>query len=342
MTPLGCSGDLCDGLFRSGKTAVVYTRVSTQAQADSAVSTKTQIEVCTKWCEQNGVEIIAIYKDEGVSGTTTNRDAFADALGRIIAAKPHYLVVYDSSRLTRGGSEELDYLKQVLSLTRCEVIYAGYGGMSGNSASAVYMDEFKASSDKLFITEQKKRTQDSISRRIAEGKHVSRSPGFVFEDDIPLMPAGRVQTENRPRIKVRDGKTVSTVTEATVVRSFEQFLYLVDRGASVEVIAALWGVSRYALYDALRGITYCKREKIELPDRSAIYREHLKAAKEKGIFDEVLLGHARDEVRIRKVAERSKSRKSKTDSMVGTLDGGNTTKSAFSRAKTDVEKGVYE
>ena len=102
--------------IRKGRTAVIYARVSTKGQADAGTSIETQLRVCRKWCEHEGVEIIAEFHDDGVSGTTTDRDAFSSMFGAIISKKPFYLVVYDSDRLTREGPGELDNLKAILGL----------------------------------------------------------------------------------------------------------------------------------------------------------------------------------------------------------------------------------
>ena len=50
------------------------------------------------------------------------------------------------------------------------------------------MDAYKTTSDSLMVKESTNKTRQSVNRLIEEGVHVSRSAGFVFEEDIPLMP----------------------------------------------------------------------------------------------------------------------------------------------------------
>ena len=243
-----------DDILRQGKSAVIYARVSTKGQAESGVSIDTQLKTCRSWCRQNGVEIVGEFHDDGISGTTNDRDDFGQLIGAVVSKQPHYLVVYDSSRLTRKGPDELNRLKAVLDMYRCEAIYAGYGGLSGSSEAALHLDTYKSATDSLFVKEQTRKTRDSVDKNIAEGRHVSRSVGFAFSDDIPLMPDGRILKEPREREK-RDpeGRIVKTVTPATVVKSVSDFFALVDRGASVEVIAEMWGIERHTLSNAVRG-----------------------------------------------------------------------------------------
>ncbi len=327
-----------EDILKQGKTAVIYARVSTKGQADSGVSIETQLKTCRSWCKQNGVEVVGEYHDDGVSGTTNDRDDFGMLIGAVVSKQPHYLVVYDSSRLTRKGPDELNRLKAVLDMYRCEAIYAGYGGLSGNSEAALHLDTYKSATDSLFVKEQTKKTRDSVDRNIAEGKHVSRAVTFAFSDDIPLMPDGRILNEPREREKKdSDGRIVKTYTPATVVKSVSDFFALVDRGASIEVIAEMWGVERHALSDAVKGKTFCRREKCELPKRVDEYRERLKKAKLTGSEDLVLLEQYRKTIRSRKTKEREKCRRKRVERRV---DGEQGSISSENPSDCDGKKGV--
>ena len=295
--------------LREGRKAIIYARVSTKGQADTGVPIGTQLKVCRDWCTSNSVIIAGEYHDDGVSGTTTDRPAFESMMGAIIAKQPHYLVVYDSSRLTRGGNDELNRLKSVLEMFRCEVIYAGIGGLSGSSQAAMYMDAYKATSDSLFVMEQKKKTQESIDRAIAEGRHVSRPVVFAFEEDVPSMPKGRILEEPREHER-RDaeGKVYKVTTPATIVKPTAEFFMLVDRGASIEVIAEMWGIDRRVLTDAVKGTRRCSRETFEIPNRYDEYKERYAKAKERGVSDESVFESYRRGIRERRAKEREQRR----------------------------------
>ena len=323
--------------IRKGRTAVIYARVSTKGQADAGTSIETQLRVCRKWCEHEGVEIIAEFHDDGVSGTTTDRDAFSSMFGAIISKKPFYLVVYDSDRLTREGPGELDNLKAILEQLRVETIYAGMGGLSANSTAAKVMDTYKSASDSLFVPLQQKKSQESVDRLIGEGKHVSRSAGFVFEEDIPLMPKGRILPEDREREKKDlEGKIIRTVTKATVIASEKDFFALVDRGASIEVIAEMWGIGRHCLTEAVKGKTRCRKESCPIPDRYPEYVKRLEAAKASGICDPVFEPY-RKAIRARAMKERAQCRAKATERRV---DGNKGSESSVIPRFDDGKKGV--
>lgn len=81
-----------------------------------------------------------------------------------------------------------------------------------------------------------------------------------------------------------------------------------DRGASIEVIAEMWGLERHTISNAVRGRSFCQRETCDLPDRSGEYRARLKAAKDSGSVDTVLLEQYRSNIRQRKAKERAQCR----------------------------------
>ncbi len=303
--------------LNEGKKAVVYARVSTKGQADSGASIDTQLKVCRRWCVNEGVIIVGEFHDDGVSGTTTDRDEFASLIGAVVSKEPDFLVVYDSSRITREGSDKYEKLKSVLGSLRCTVVYAGLGGLSADSQAARYMDTFKTASDSLMVKESTKKTRESVNRLINEGTHVSRATGFAFSEDIDSMPKGRVLFEPREREKKdAEGRIVKSITKATVVRSENDFFALVDRGASIEVIAEMWGIGRHCLTEAVKGKSHCRKESCPIPNRYPEYVRRLEAAKASGYSDPLFEPYRRS-IRARAAKEREQCRKAMESRVAG-------------------------
>ncbi|WP_400146098.1 recombinase family protein [Candidatus Methanarcanum hacksteinii] len=325
--------------LNEGKRAVIYARVSTKGQADSGVSIETQLKVCRQWCQAEGVEVVGEFHDDGISGTTTNRDEFAAMIATIISQDPDFLVVYDTSRITREGNDKYNKLVQALEGFKCGVVYPGMGGITADSQAARFVVPFKTTTDSILVKESTSKTRESVNRLIEEGVHVSRSAGFVFEEDIPLMPKGRVLLEDRVREKKDpDGAVVRTVTKATVIASEKDFFALVDRGASIEVIAEMWGLGRHCLTDAVKGKSRCVREKCPIPDRYPEYVRRLKAAKDAGICDPVFEPY-RKTVRARASKERAQCRAKATERRA---DGNKGSESLGKAVGDDGKKGVVQ
>ena len=101
---------------------------------------------------------------------------------------------------------------------------------------------------------------------------------------------------------------VRTITKTTVIRSEKAFFDLVDRGASIEVIAEMWGLGRHCLTKAVKGKSRCMKERCPIPDRYPEYVRRLKAAKEAGVYDSLLEPY-RTKIRERAKKERDQCRK---------------------------------
>ena len=74
--------------------AVVYGRVSTVRQADEGLPVESQIEQCLAKAASLDAEVIAIFKDEGISGRTAKRPAFQQAIALCSDQSIDYFIVW--------------------------------------------------------------------------------------------------------------------------------------------------------------------------------------------------------------------------------------------------------
>lgn len=325
--------------FREGRTAVIYARVSTKGQADSGASIETQLNICRKWCEHEGVTVVGEYHDDGVSGTTTDRDAFSSMFAAVYTKKPYYLVVYDSGRLTREGPAELETIKEIFMKLRVEIVYAGMGGIYASSMAATVADTYQSAADSLFVPQQKKKSRETTERLIASGKHVSQPVKFAFREDIPLMPTGRIREKDiEADVKDRDGRIRRVLRKATVVVSENDFFALVDRGATVDLLAEMWGVDRRIIMRAVKGEHNCKKEGCPLNSRFDEYERRRKLAFEKGMNDPFFEPY-RESLRFKRAEHKRELRENRTSS---SLDVHKCPDTAEKPADSDVHKGVGE
>ena len=87
--------------------AVIYTRVSTELQPQSALNS--QEEVSREFAELNGIEVVQVFSDRGISGTTAQRPQFQDMI-KYVANKDNAIqtvIVYKPDRFFRN--EQLLY-----------------------------------------------------------------------------------------------------------------------------------------------------------------------------------------------------------------------------------------
>ncbi len=105
--------------------AAAYIRRSTDRQDTSLAD---QLHAITQYAEKHGFEIVDIYKDDAISGTSANgRLAFQSMIGIVekCSGKPPFqaILTWDVRRFSRGNIDEAGYFRHVLSQKGVEVIY---------------------------------------------------------------------------------------------------------------------------------------------------------------------------------------------------------------------------
>lgn len=91
----------------TGKTAVGYVRVSTERQASEGVSLEAQEARIRAWAAAQGLELVAVHVDAGLSGgRADNRPGLQAALADVTRRRG-VLVVYSLSRMARSTKDTL-------------------------------------------------------------------------------------------------------------------------------------------------------------------------------------------------------------------------------------------
>lgn len=271
-------------------TAYIYARVSTEEQAQFGHSIDTQLEAGKKWCEDNNIAVIEIFKDEGCSGTTVNRPAFRQMLGGIEFDRPTFIVVYDPSRLTRN--QDMPYVDSHTKATNTQVYFLAQG-VTANSTAGRYVTALNGVADQQYVEDLHTKTKEGVHDAIDNGKHVGKPVVFAFFEDVPGMPKGRIiyqpytaKRVTRANKKLGREKKVELVTvQPTVIKSEKELFELADKGASIEVIALHWKVPRKTLSDVMDGGSVAEYETIIIPNRKDRYKEIFNKAKKEHRVD---------------------------------------------------------
>ncbi len=86
--------------------AVIYSRVSTEEQANEGKSIEVQIDICRKWAEENKYSIVGVYPEPGKSATILKgREALQEAIAQCQDEKIDAFLVMDTDRLARNPSD---------------------------------------------------------------------------------------------------------------------------------------------------------------------------------------------------------------------------------------------
>lgn len=94
--------------------AVIYTRVSTEEQAENGTSLETQELGCLRKAAQIGAQVIGIHKDEGISGAFyMSRPGMLAALADVEAGRAEILIVASLSRFSRDVEHQQGLKKRI-------------------------------------------------------------------------------------------------------------------------------------------------------------------------------------------------------------------------------------
>ena len=89
--------------------AVCYIRVSTQEQANTGVSLAAQEERLRAYCTMQGLEVVAVVREEGVSGSKPlgSRPGGAEVLRMVARREVAHVVALKLDRLFRNAADAL-------------------------------------------------------------------------------------------------------------------------------------------------------------------------------------------------------------------------------------------
>lgn len=90
--------------------AALYLRVSSQGQADREIPIAGQETACREYCGRNDMEVVAVYRDEGISGRTDQRPGFQQMVADASQGRFDAIVVWEVSRLSRVAEHALAYV----------------------------------------------------------------------------------------------------------------------------------------------------------------------------------------------------------------------------------------
>lgn len=206
--------------------AAIYTRVSTQEQAESGTSLETQRQRCRNYIESRGWQLVREFQDAGVSGAKEigDRPAFSNLMTACQGGGVDVVVV---TKLDRFSRSILHALQAFAELEHCKVIVEctdepNEPGLIRNIKLAVAEDERKR-----------------IAERMTLGKRAIAAKGYWTGG---VLPYG---FRSEPVPNTKHSRLVVNETEAEVLRFAASLL--------------LAGESTTAATDALNGLGHRPR-----------------------------------------------------------------------------------
>lgn len=202
----------------SDREAIGYVRVSTTGQAEEGVSLDAQREAIRAYCSLQGLRLLAIEADEGVSGSRmANRPALNRALDAV-CERGAVLVTYSLSRLARNTRETLATAERLENAGADLASLSERIDTSGACGRMTFrMLAVLAEFERDQVSE---RTRAALAHKRDQGEKLGgRVPfGYTTEDrggTLVLVPVESEQTTIREAAAMRaEGKSLRTIAAA--------------------------------------------------------------------------------------------------------------------------------
>ena len=166
------------------KTAIGYVRVSTQEQVTEGVSLDVQRDRLTAYCKFNGIKLIDIKSDEGISGGTLDRPGLREALGLLRRGRANTLIVVKLDRLSRSLRDVCTLVEDYFGNERYHLL--SLCGMVNTHSAAGRMVLMNLANYAQFEREMiSERTRDALRHLKSQGVRLGPAPyGYALSDNV--------------------------------------------------------------------------------------------------------------------------------------------------------------
>lgn len=270
---------------------LIYSRVSTDEQAEKGRSIDDQVKICSKYAKDNRIQVVGIYKDPGKSATNMNRPGLQDLLIRCkeddsIGA----VLVQDTDRLARNTMDHLG-IKATLKKCAVQVISVSQPGLSGDAPENDLIDTIMASVNAFQSQITGRKTAKTLQEKVKEGWWPGYSPLGYKNEKIDGKNVIVLDNERAPYCeKLFTMFLAGTVPVETIADKLYQEGFRSRCGGLVH---------RSTLYEMLKNPFYTGR----MVWKDQIYQGNHPAIISEEIFDhcqEIMEMHNKNAVRTRK------------------------------------------
>ena len=189
--------------------AALYARVSTVKQAERQLSIPDQIKQMRGWCQREGHEVVAEFKDEGASATDDRRPEFQRMMAQAYAKPPAFdaIIVHSLSRFFR---DHLELGLHDKNLRKNRVRLISITQLTDDDANGEMIRTINAVFDGYQSKETAKHTLRSMLENARQGYHNGSKPPFGFSAKTVHLP-GRKDAKKVLEIDLEEAEVVRTI-----------------------------------------------------------------------------------------------------------------------------------
>jgi site-specific DNA recombinase len=159
--------------------AVIYTRVSTEEQAQAGTSLDSQCAACIQFCQHHGFTVLRTFVEKGESAKTADRPALKQLLEycRESRGRVHHVVVHKLDRFARNT---LDHAALKTVFSRLDITLKSVTEPIDNTPPGRFMESIFAAFAQLDNDVRAERTTSGMKHRLLSGQWTFPPPlGYV-------------------------------------------------------------------------------------------------------------------------------------------------------------------
>ncbi len=163
----------------------IYLRLSKEDDnKEESNSIGSQREILTNYIIENHLTLIKEYVDDGITGTTFNRNGFNQMIRDIIAGKINMVLVKDLSRLGRDHIEFGTYVERFFPEHRVRLVALGDMYDSDNlEKNNTTMILFKSMYNEMYVKDISDKIKMSVSNKRKMGQFLGATAPFGYQKD---------------------------------------------------------------------------------------------------------------------------------------------------------------
>lgn len=165
---------------KNGSTAIAYLRKSTDSKQENSLSV--QLDGITKFAEANGIAILGVFSDAGVSGTAQLSECVGlqAAIKAVSDTGSKYLLAHRQDRVSRTN-ERFYLVKAQLAAIQAELCITDDGKLPNQyDEYAILKEAFTNIQSQMTVVLLRKRTSEALKYRRANNKKYTRISPYGY------------------------------------------------------------------------------------------------------------------------------------------------------------------
>lgn len=177
--------------------ALILARYSTDNQSPDTI--EVQVTKCREWCENQGLPVLGVFADEGVSGMKETRPEYERMMAQLRRGLGDTVVIYDQSRMFRRLTYWFSFREEIAALGASVVaVTQPTIGKDLRDPTNFLAEGSMALLNEMWALQSRQKTIDALRHKAKTGQHTGGKPALGYE--------------------VKDGRLVICEEEAAIVK----------------------------------------------------------------------------------------------------------------------------